>query len=510
MAHILSLISYIYYDNSPIFAALYRMKKTFITNLILVLTLNLSIKPFWILGIDRAVQNQVGKFEYGVYSALLSFTFIFSIILDLGITNFNNRNIAQNTHLLSKHFSRIVILKLTLALAYLAICALVGFSIGYDARRMKLLLILCFMMFLVSFILYLRSNISGMHLFKTDSLLSAMDRMIGIAICAPFIWGHFLAHNIDIMDYVYIQTSAYFLVALIAFIIVVRKAGFIKFEWTRAFSLMILKKSFPFAILVMLMSFYNRIDQVMLERLMHDNGAETGIYAQAFRLLDATNMIAMLAAGLLLPIFARMLKLKDSVESLVKTSYTLLFALAIVIASGCCFYADDIMQMLYKGSSTDIAETAMVFRVLMCCFMGTTTQYVFGTLLTANGNLKQMNIIAACGMAVNVTANLILIPHFHALGAAITSLMTQLLVPGLQIFVAQKIFKFNIIPKMMLTLLIFLVGVLGLAFFSTRLTSGMHLDWKISFVAFVAASGVWALTAGVINVKSLLKAVKLG
>ncbi len=171
------------------------MKKTFITNLILVLTLNLSIKPFFIFAIDRKVQNIVGPQEFGVYFALLGFSFIFNTLLDLGITNFNNRNIAQNTHLLSKHFSRMIILKLTLGLLYLVVCTGAGLIWGYDFRRMKLLLILCLMQFLISFIAYLRSNISGMHLFKTDSIISAMDRMIAIAICVPIIWGHFFAYT---------------------------------------------------------------------------------------------------------------------------------------------------------------------------------------------------------------------------------------------------------------------------------------------------------------------------
>src|SRR5579872_1044484 len=92
------------------------MKKAFITNLILVLGLNLTIKPFWIFFIDRNVQKLLGPEEYGTYFALTGLSFIFNVILDMGITNFNNRNIAQNTHLLSKHFSRVVMLKLTLAL----------------------------------------------------------------------------------------------------------------------------------------------------------------------------------------------------------------------------------------------------------------------------------------------------------------------------------------------------------------------------------------------------------
>lgn len=479
------------------------MKKTFITNLILVLTLNLSIKPFFIFAIDRKVQNIVGTQEFGVYFALLGFSFIFNTLLDLGITNFNNRNIAQNTHLLSKHFSRMVILKLTLGLLYLAVCITAGLVWGYDFRRMKLLLILCLMQFLISFIAYLRSNISGMHLFKTDSMISAMDRMIAIAICVPIIWGHFFAHNIDIMDYVYIQTAAYLCVVVVAFTIVVRKAGFIKFDWNRTFSLMILKKSFPFALLGMIMSFYGRIDGSMLERLIHDNGAQTGIYAQAFRLLDATNMIAVLAAGLLLPMFARMLKMRESVESMVKTAYTLLFALALVVASGCCFYSANIMKMLYPN---DVGETSIVFSILMCCFMGSATQYVFGTLLTANGSLKYLNIIAGCGFIVNITMNLILIPRMQAVGAAIASLTTQLLVPAIQIFVVKKMFGFATLPKMMLTLLIFALGEIGLAFCSTRLP----LDWRVSFFTFIAASGIWTLATGVVNIKSLLKTIKIG
>lgn len=138
--------------------------------------------------------------------------------------------------------------------------------------------------------------------------------------------------------------------------------------------------------------------------------------------------------------------------------------------------------------------------------MGTTTQYVFGTLLTANGNLKYLNIIAACGMTFNIVVNLILIPHFHALGAAITSLSTQLLVPGLQVLVAQRVFKFTIFPKMMLTFFLFAIGVIGIAYFSTRLP----FDWRVSFVAMVAASGIWAFATGIVNIKSILKTVKVG
>jgi|GEM_PF-5217839 len=45
------------------------MQRTFLTNLFLLLVLNLLVKPFYILGIDAGVQDAVGSEEYGGYAA---------------------------------------------------------------------------------------------------------------------------------------------------------------------------------------------------------------------------------------------------------------------------------------------------------------------------------------------------------------------------------------------------------------------------------------------------------
>ena len=62
-------------------------QKDFIFNVILLIFLNLLIKPFWILGIDVGVQNRVGAENYGLYFAVFNFTFLFNMLLDMGITN---------------------------------------------------------------------------------------------------------------------------------------------------------------------------------------------------------------------------------------------------------------------------------------------------------------------------------------------------------------------------------------------------------------------------------------
>ncbi len=164
------------------------MQKKFITNLAILICLNLLIKPFWTLVIEPSVQADVGNQAYGEYFALFNFSFLLNILLDFGITNFNNKNIAQNNHLLEKHFSGLFLLKLLLGLIYIVVTISIGLAIGYSTRYIKLLFLLGFNQFLISMLLYLRSNLLGLHAFKTDSVISVLDRFIMIGICAVLLW----------------------------------------------------------------------------------------------------------------------------------------------------------------------------------------------------------------------------------------------------------------------------------------------------------------------------------
>lgn len=476
-------------------------QKKFVTNIAFLIVLNLLIKPFWPLGIEPAVQNAVGNAGYGEYYALFNFSFLLNIILDFGVTNFNNKNIAQNNHLLTKHFSSLFSLKLGLGVLYLIVTILLGFIIGYDFRYMKLLSILAVNQFLISMIAYLRSNLLGLHLFKTDSFVSVADRIIMIFICVGLLFRWF-GLEIDIMTFVYAQTIGYVITAAIAFITVYIKTDHFKLTWNWPFSLMILKQSFPFAILVLLMTFYNRLDAVMIERILpKGEGAEqAGIYAKAFRLLDAANMIAYLFSIQLLPVFSKMIKLKENVEQLVKLAFILLVTPALVVSIGCFFYSYELSSLINHG----VTDSSVEFSILMFCFTAVATTYIFGTLLTANGNLKQLNMMALIGICINLILNFILIPHYKAMGCAISSLITQFFTAGIQIYFAYKIFKFKINVRLLIALVVFIVGLITFNIFSKSFTE----NWMINFVIMSTFCVIWAFVSGLISIKSIFRFLK--
>ena len=199
------------------------MRKKLFSSILLFLLLNILIKPFWILGIDVNVQNAVGAEEFGLYFAIFNFTFIFNILLDLGITNFNNKNIAQHNQLIGKHLSGILSIKLILFAVFLIVTFLVGWIIGYNSRSFLLLAWMCLNQFLNSLILYLRSNFSGLLLFKTDSLLSVLDRVLMIVFCSILLWGNVTDKAFKIEWFIGAQTLSYLITALVALVALIHK-----------------------------------------------------------------------------------------------------------------------------------------------------------------------------------------------------------------------------------------------------------------------------------------------
>ena len=473
------------------------MQNRFIKNIIFLLFLNLLVKPFWILGIDREVQNLLGDATYGTYQALFNFSYLFYILLDLGITNFNSRAIAQDPKNLTKHFGGLTEIKLLLGLLYAVVVFVVGYCLGYcEGLKLKLLCWCALNQVLLSFILYLRSNIQGLLLFKQDSILSVFDRVLAIVVMCLILWsGWFPKERFNVIWYLQAQTVAYIVTLALALTIVLRHAGGrLSFRLNFKFFKEILRQSIPFAVLVLLMSVYSRVEPVLLERLLDDGGVEAGIYSRAYRLFDAGNNISNLFAIMLLPMFAATLKNKGELNSLVKTSFNVIVAMAGIVMVMCVVYRHEIMQMMYRPEEGEleaaylvrIGQYARVFPLLMGSFFCLSTTYVFGTLLTANGSLRQLNLVAAAGVVLNILLNLIVIPRFYAVGAASTSLSVQAVTALMQYLLARRILKLETGGRYWLHLVLFMASVVLI----TLLVKQLKLNWLVGFaIAFAVNCG---------------------
>ncbi len=474
------------------------MQKKFISNLVLIVVLNLLVKPLAIFGIDATVQNRVGAEEYGMYFSILNFTYLFNILADLGINNFTTKNIAQYPHIASRYIGKIFSFRLILFAFYAIVTLTIGVGIGYRGNQLTILYVLIFNQLLITFIAYFRSHFGGLHLFKTDALLSVLDKLLLIIICGSVLVATTSGHTFKIEWFIWIQTICYGITFIVAFFLLVRKIGIPNFKFNWVFSMAIMRQSYPYALMILLMMIYTRTDSVMLERI-HPNGKfEAGIYAQGFRLFDAFFMFGMIFTNLLFPVFSRLLKTKrESVFIIVNTSRNLLIGGAILLAFISFQNAAFILDYIYKNN---VSESVLPFQWLMWSFIGVCLSFIYGTLLTANGNMKFMNQLSLVGIVLNIILNALLIPKYGAAGSAFATLITQSFTALIQLIYCHQLFSIKITLSQIIN-----YGSFILLMFLIPLISSNH---SVSFSLQIIFGVIGLLLFKFIDLKALKIAFK--
>ena len=399
-------------------------KKSFGKYLAFLLIANLLIKPLYIFGIETQAQNLIGPNTWGLYFGLLNFCFLFQIILDPGIHNQNTKWVAENRANLSARIGQTIIMKLWLGVVFLLVLAVVGSFIGYPPSYYKLLGMIALNFFLASFYVFIKSHFPAMGDYGKEAFFSVLDKVLLILIIGFQIY---VLKELSIEAFIQSITAANLIALVIAFLRV-RKITQIQlyFSWKNA--ILILRESFGFALVGLFMSLFNRMDGVMLERMLDDDAYASGVYAAGYRILDAANMFALLFASLLLPMFAYRLSKDGAVGELAaQAAKMMLVVVSLVVVSG-FFYAEEIMDLLYVDYTQQYADS---FRILILSFIGVGFSYIYGTLITATGRLFIFNLVLFGGICINWYLNYQWIPIETSIGAAKATLITQVLVLSL-------------------------------------------------------------------------------
>jgi O-antigen/teichoic acid export membrane protein len=431
------------------------LKKKFLVNIVFLLSISILIKAFWVLGIDRTVQNVAGEEAYGFYFSLFSFSVLFTLLLDMGLSGFNKTAVSADPSRVKLYFGNVLLVRLLLTIAYFTVTIAVALALDYSREQFSLLLMLMLNQVMAAMILWLRSNISGMQYLFLDSILSVADRLMMIIICSVLLWGGVTTGPFHIRWFVWAQTVAYCTVMVISFIIVIRRGGVSRVRPDAGVLRKIIISGLPFAVVAFAMTLYWRTDSVLIERLLPDGAMQAGIYAQAFRLFDAFSMIPVMFGGLLLPIMSKELAAGNNIAPLASMAGRMLIAPLGIGAATLATFPSEILDLLYSSPATGAVNA---FTILMLTLMPVGVVYIYSTILTAAGRMKALGLIVMMAMVFNIVANAILIPAFLTTGAAVTALCTQTLVAlACIIAVERSMVRMVRVKKILLYLLMLLL-----------------------------------------------------
>ncbi|HEU4472503.1 MAG TPA: polysaccharide biosynthesis C-terminal domain-containing protein [Flavisolibacter sp.] len=391
-----------------------------------LLALNLLVKPVWIFFIDRQVQNIVGNEAYGRYFAVLNLSYLLLFLADAGLSNLLNQRLASGGNLSLTSAFR---LKAFLLVAYILACVLAAWLSGL--RQWEILTYVLAIQALNSLFLFLRGMVTAAQFYTADAWFSVIDKLMMTLICGGMLYTT-LAGPISLLRFLQVQSLCTALAVMAVMFFLYRRYPRNAGQPASSPALSLLKRSFPFALAVLLMSVHYRLDGFLLERL-HPRGAlEAGLYAAAYRLLDAGNMIGYLAASFLLPFFARHRNDRPLLQqTLFETRNGLLF-IALAMAAFALFFSRWIQELLYHDSG------AYASRLIALCVAVLPAYYlvhIYGSLLVAIERLRLFIFTLAGSVLLNLALNLAFMPSMGAEGCCWAALASQYAC-GLAVYIA--------------------------------------------------------------------------
>lgn len=478
------------------------MKREFIINLILLVSINLLIKPLYLFGVDAHIQNLVGPDTYGTYFALFNLVFLFQFIIEPGIQTYNSRNIAINPEKLGFHLPRILGLKVVLFLIFAVACVIAFFWNGYETDLLKLYGVLIVNLFLSTSYIYLRSNVAAIGKYRVDSFLSALDKVLMLVILGVVSWTPRFMDNFDIIWLAYGQFAAFALSCIVALILLRGHLGFMHVVFSLDYAKKLIRFSYPYMLILLSMSAYNRLDGVMLERMLNDGGTEAGIYAAGYRFVDALNMIGYLFAALLLPMYSSNIKNPGVTAELLGEGLKWMAVFVVVAGLSLIYYGGDILPLIYTDAGPYYAQ---VLSLLVVSFAGMCIAYLYGPLLVAHEKLLSLNILFFSLLLLNVVLNYILIPQYQAAGAAVSTLITQVLAMLGQIILVYRLINVDFFAKKYVTVILF--GVLCAIIYYVSINY-LTVTWYYQLSLSIALSVCVAFLMRLIDIKSLVEMIQ--
>ncbi|PIT93949.1 hypothetical protein COU00_01565 [Candidatus Falkowbacteria bacterium CG10_big_fil_rev_8_21_14_0_10_43_11] len=389
------------------------------------------------------VARAIGPENLGKYYFAISFTTIFAIFIDIGMSSVLIREAAKYQERAYSYLRNIISLKLILSLFSLLTVAVLINLMGYPQLTKDLVYLSSLAMVLDSFTLIFFSVSRGFHNLSYESFSSVVYQLIILTVGYLFLragWGLRW-----LMAAVALASLANFCYS--AGLVVFRWKLSLRPAWRHDLIKNIITMALPFALFGIFQRFYTYFDSVLLSLIAGDR--YVGLYSIAFKMTFALQFLPLAFVASLYPAMsAYHLNDKEQLKITFERAMKYLIIIALPISAGIIVLADNFILIFKSEYSGSILPLQIIIASLVFIF----ASYPVGSLLNACDKQKINSLNMAAVLAASVIMNLILIPRFQAVGASVTVLATNILLLALGLIWVPKIISYRpwVIVKVLL------------------------------------------------------------
>jgi O-antigen/teichoic acid export membrane protein len=372
----------------------------------------------------------LGPADLGKYYLAISFTTIFSIFTDLGLTNILTREAVRKSEDTGKLLGAVLALKFCLTAATLIILAVVAQLMGYQPLVRQLIYVSAISMLLDTFTTAFFACARAFHNLKYESISAVASQAVTLLVSL-----YLLSNHYGLVPLMFAQVaSSAFAFAYSLFVLKKYWKLSVRPVWDKQIIWTMITLGLPFGIYALAQRFYTYFDSVLLFKIAGD--AAAGLYQVPFKLINALQFLPMAFVASLYPALSHYWR--DNREQLLITferalNYSTIISLPITVGAICL--ADKIV-ILFKAN---FAAAALPLSITMLSLFFSFVNYPVGSLLNACDHQKTNTRNMIITTVASIVLNLILIPIFGVNGAALTVVLTTLLLFALGLGVSRQI-----------------------------------------------------------------------
>jgi len=359
----------------------------------------------------------LGDVEFGKFSFALALGAIFETLMDFGLHQVTIRAVARDRTQATELLHHTLAIKLIWgAVAFTALAATATvLRPEWDVR------LACYLLggslVLRSYMLTIRGVLQGLERFGWDSIVVAADRAILLAFGTAALLAGGGLQGLAIA-FVVARGAALALAAWLTH----AELGGVGFRYDRDVWRELHTTALPLGFFLVVLNLYSYVDGVMLG-VMRGN-VETGYYAAAYRTYEGMSYLPSIIAAVLTPRLADLF-VRDRREHrrLALRGFAAAIGLALVVGAIAFAGATPLLVLLFGGEFRAAAEPFRILCVGLPLVFGIWVLHAITMSVNRERLLAQTAVV---GLAVNVSVNLYVIPRMGADGAALATVVGEL------------------------------------------------------------------------------------
>jgi O-antigen/teichoic acid export membrane protein len=353
--------------------------------------------------------------DFGKLMYAVSYTAIFAIFAEMGLSRYLMLNTAQNSRVNRPFLRKTTLLKHAFSgLSYFVMLIVILF-LKNEWQARVLVAVIGFSVILLSYSIFYNSIFRSLERTSFQFVAAFWEKPILLILTVVFAlsgWG-LLAFGVAIL-------LSRVIPLLIARYLLQKKIEYDPQDDDSSINL-VLKNSLPFALFAIFGSIYNQIDTVILSSLKGDEAV--AIYQAALRLIL---IILVLPEAITESIFPRLTQLYSSSSndrfSFQRRSVKFLVLVGFMVSMIFFILSDVLIRVIY---GEQYLEASLILKLMSGILVIRFSAYVLGTALTAAMQQTTRTIAVAMTCVINIALNFWLIPKYGVIGATVSAIATN-------------------------------------------------------------------------------------